>query len=221
LPARLAACLLALATFLTIVSPADAAVPDRKAWVLWNQPGGSVVPFGIWPAATTVTPLGVGRYQVKFPGQGAPNGIVHVTAVNNTPHWCQAENWGQSGADEIAIIRCYRVGGALDVSSFSAFFVRASGGPSSGPYGYVDSAASGALISQFNSTGAPNTSTPGGVGQWLVRFPGLVTGGPLDGSLQATAVNPLQGARCKVSGWHPPAAVRTSRCSASTRPAPC
>lgn len=201
LPARLAACLLMLATFLTIVSPADAAVPDRKAWALWNQTSASIVPFGTWPTTTTVTPLGIGRYQVKFPGQGAPNGIVHVTAVNNTPHWCQAENWGQSGADEIAIIRCYRVGGALDVSSFSAFFVRASGGPSSGPYGYVDSAATGALISQFNSTGAANTSTPGGVGQWLVRFPGLVTGGPLDGSLQATAVNPQQGARCKVGSW--------------------
>ncbi|MEU0093504.1 hypothetical protein [Kribbella sp. NPDC006257] len=201
LPARLAACLLMLAMFLTIVSPADAAVPDRKAWVLWNQTSASIVPFGTWPTTTTVTPLGIGRYQVKFPGQGAPNGVVHVTAVNNTPHWCQAETWGQSGADEIAIIRCYRVGGALDVSSFSAFFVRASGGPSSGPYGYVDSAATGALISQFNSTGAANTSTPGGVGQWLVRFPGLVTGGPLDGSLQATAVNPQQGARCKVGSW--------------------
>lgn len=31
LPARLAACLLMLAGFLTITAPADAAVPDRKA----------------------------------------------------------------------------------------------------------------------------------------------------------------------------------------------
>ncbi|WP_112243913.1 hypothetical protein [Kribbella monticola] len=201
LPARFAACLLMLATLLTVVGPADASVPDRKAWVLWNQTAAAPVAFGTWPASTTVVPIGVGRYQVKFPGQGAANGVVHVTAVNTAPHWCQAETWFQSGADEFVNIRCYRVGGALDPSSFSAFFVRASAGPSSGPFGYVDSAASGALVSQFNSTGALNSSTPGGTGQWLVRFPGLVTGGQLDGSLQATAVNSAVGARCKVSTW--------------------
>ncbi|GAB2592976.1 hypothetical protein [Kribbella endophytica] len=201
LPARIVGCLLMLATFLVVVRPAAAAVPDRKGWVLWNQTSGTTTAYGTWPAPTTVTVVGVGRYQVKFPGQGAPNGVVHVTAVNNAPHWCQAENWFQSGADEIVNIRCYRVGGALDPSGFSAFFVRASGGPAPGPYGYVDSAASGALVSQYNSVGAPNTSTPTGVGQWLVKFPGLVTGGPLDGSVQATAVNAATGARCKVSAW--------------------
>jgi hypothetical protein len=201
LPARLAACLLMLAGFLTIAAPADAAVPDRKAWVLWNQTSGTTIGTGTWPANTTVVVLGVGRYQVKFPGQGAPNGVVHVTAIHNAPHWCQAENWFQSGVDEIVNIRCYRAGGVLDPTSFSAFFVRASGGPAPGPYGYVDSAASGALVSQYNSTGAANSSTPTGVGQWLVRFPGLVTGGSLAGSLQATAVNNATGARCKVSGW--------------------
>ena len=201
LPARLAACLLMLATFLTIVRPADAAVPDRKGWVLWNQTTSTTIGTGTWPAASTVVVLAPGRYQVKLPGQGAPNGVVHVTAINNAPHWCQAENWFQSGPDEIINIRCYRVGGALDPTSFSAFFVRASGGPAPGPYGYVDSAASGALASQYNSTGAANSSTPTGVGQWLVKFPGLVAGGTLDGSLQATAVNAATGARCNVSGW--------------------
>lgn len=201
LPARLAACLLMLATFLTIVRPADAAVPDRKGWVLWNQTTGTTIGTGTWPAGSSVVVLSPGRYQVKLPGQGAPNGVVHVTAINNAPHWCQAETWFQSGPDEIINIRCYRVGGALDPTSFSAFFVRASGGPAPGPYGYVDSAASGALVSQYNSTGAANSSTPTGTGQWLVKFPGLVAGGTLDGSLQATAVNAATGARCKVSGW--------------------
>ncbi|WP_020391175.1 hypothetical protein [Kribbella catacumbae] len=201
LPARLAACLLMLATFLTIVRPADAAVPDRKGWVLWNQTSGATIGTGTWPANTTVVVLGPGRYRVTFPGQGAPNGVVHVTAINSAPHWCQAESWFQSGANEIVNIRCYRVGGVLDPTSFSAFFVRASGGPAPGLYGYVDSAASGALVSQYNSAGAANTSTPTGVGQWHVRFPGLVAGGSLDGNLQATAVNAATGARCKVSGW--------------------
>lgn len=93
-------------------------------------------------------------------------------AIHNAPHWCQAESWFQSGIDEIVNIRCYRAGGVLDPTSFSAFFVRASGGPASGPYGYVDSAASGALVSQYNSTGAANSSTPTGIGQWLVKHLG-------------------------------------------------
>ncbi|MFC0629362.1 hypothetical protein [Kribbella deserti] len=198
---RILACIALLAAFFGFVRPAQAAVPDAKAWVLWNQTSGATVGFGTWPANTTVTPIGVARYQVRFPGQAAPGGVVHVTAVHDAPHWCQAETWFPSGADEIAIIRCYRVGGALDPSSFSAFFTRSSGPSASGPYGYVDSQASGALVSSYNSVGAANVSTPTGVGSWHVRFPGLVTGGPLDGSLQATAVNNVTGARCKVGGW--------------------
>ncbi|MFI5729055.1 hypothetical protein ACIA49_02975 [Kribbella sp. NPDC051587] len=202
LPARFAASLLMLAGFLTVAAPAaDAAVPDRKGWALWDQTAGAVVPTGTWPGGSTVVPVAFGRYQVKLVGQGAPQGVVHVTAINNAPHWCQAENWGVSGADEIINIACYRVGGALDVSSFSVFFVRASGGPAPGPYGYVDSPPSGGIISQYNSAGAPNTSTNLGVGQYQVKFPSLVAGGTLDGSLQATAVNPQQGARCKVRNW--------------------
>lgn len=211
LPARLLACLLMLATALTIIQPASAAVPDRKGWVLWNQTAGTTIATGTWPAPSTVVVLALGRYQVKFPGQGAPNGVVHVTAINTAPHWCQAENWFQSGADEIVNIRCYRVGGVLDLTSFSAFFVRASGGPAPGPYGYVDSQPNGALVSQYNSAGAPNTSTPLGVGQWQVKFPGLVAGGTLDGSLQATAVNPQTGARCKIRGWTSSAAGQDVR----------
>ena len=38
--ARLLACVLMPAGALTIIQPADAAVPDRNAWVLWNQTAG-------------------------------------------------------------------------------------------------------------------------------------------------------------------------------------
>lgn len=202
LPARLAASLLMLATILTIVQPADAAVPDRKGWVLWNQTTATVVPTGTWPAGSTVTPLGgTGRYQIRFAGQGAPNGVVHVTAINDAPHWCQAETWFQSGVDETAIIRCYRTPGVLDWTSFSASFVRASGGPPHGPYGYVDANGTGGTISQYNSSGGVNTATLLSTGQYQVRLPGVVTGGNFDGSVQVTAVNAGLGARCKVRIW--------------------
>lgn len=199
--ARLVVPLIGVAAALGVAAPANAAVPDRKGWVAYNQPAAAVVPAGTWPPATTVVVLAVGRYQVKFPGQGAPNGIVHVTAIHNGPHWCQAEAWFVSGADELVNIRCYRAGGVLDHSSFSAFFTRSSGLGAGGPYGYVDSLPTGVLVSQYNATGAANVSAHLAVGQWQVKFPGLVTGGPVDGSLQATAVQAGTGARCKVATW--------------------
>lgn len=200
--ARFTIGLAALAAVMAVTAPAGAAVPDRKGWVLWNQGPAATIVFGTWPAATTVIPLApAGRYRIKFPGQAAPGGIVHTTAINSSPHWCQAESWSPSGPDEIAIIRCYRIGGVLDPTSFSAFFTSASGLPGPGPYGYVDSQAGGVIVSQYNSSGGVNTSTPGGGGQWTVRFPGIITGGPLDGGLQATAVNTATGARCKVASW--------------------
>jgi len=200
---RLAAVLAAVVSLVPATStPSQAAVPDRKGWVLYNAIGVTTVAFGTWPAATTVTPLApAGRYQVKFPGQGAPGGVVHVTAVNSAPHWCQAEAWGVSGADEIVILRCYKLGGVLDPTSFSAFFTSSSGLGAFGPYGYAFSSATGTVLNQYNSSGAANTVTTGPVGQYLVQFPGLVTGGPLDGSLQATAVNSATGARCKIAKW--------------------
>ena len=201
LPARLAASLLMLATFLTATQAADAAVPDRKGWILWNQTTTSVVPTGTWPAGSTVTPIVVGRYQIKFAGQGAPNGVVHITAINEAPHWCQAETWFQAGADEIAIVRCYRTPGVLDWTSFSASFVRASAGPPHGPFGYVDANGTGGVISQFNSAGGINTANLLTTGQYHVRLPGVVTGGTFDGSVQVTAVNAGTGARCKVRSW--------------------
>jgi len=195
-PAMVGAC-----AALTVTAPADAAVPDVKGWVAYNQPAAAVLPGSTWPPATTVVVLGVGRYQVKFPGQGASGGVVHVTAVNGAPHWCQAETWFVAAPDELVNIRCYRPGGVLDHSSFSAFFTRSTGPGAAGPYGYVDSMPTGVLVSQYNSAGAGNTSTHLAVGQWRVRFPGLGTAGPVDGGLQATAVNTGIGARCKIATW--------------------
>ncbi|MBB5867741.1 hypothetical protein F4553_001120 [Allocatelliglobosispora scoriae] len=203
--ARLAVLAIALTTAVSAV-PAHAATPDARAWVLRDQSAAtpSVVPYGTFPAATTVSTLAVGRYLVTFPGQGASGGIVHVTAVATTPKWCQAENWFQSGPDELVIIRCHQPGGALVASGFSAFFTSSSpGGSAFGPYGYVDSNASGSIVSQFNSTGAANTSVSGPPGQWTVTFPGLLPGiSALAGGVQATAVNPQIGARCKVGSWN-------------------
>ncbi len=180
---------------------AHAAVPDKFAFVLYY--GGTVVPSGTLPAATTVAASPPGQYKVTWPGAAAKLGVVHVTAISQVPHWCQVNGFGISGSDEVAAISCYKVGGGLDDAGFSAIFdssTGTSGGP--GSFGYVDAQASGALTAQYNSVGAPNTVTHTGTGVWKVNFAALPTSGDISGSWQVTAVNkPTVPARCKVLSW--------------------
>lgn len=71
------AALAVLASGFAVAGPqgaAQAAVPDRFGFVLWN--GSGPVGSGTWPSPTAVTVLGVGRYQVIFPGQAAAGGVV-------------------------------------------------------------------------------------------------------------------------------------------------
>jgi hypothetical protein len=182
-----------------LATPAGAATPDRFGFVLWN--GGAVVPSGTTPAATIVIPGPPGRYRIIFPGQAASGGVVHVTAINDAPHWCQADGWGVSGADEIVAVSCYKVGGVLDPVAFSAIFSRSSGPLSTpgGLFGYIDANPAGTLVSQYNPSGALNTVSHGVVGQYVVTMPGLGTPGPVDGSVEATAVSPSVPARCKIA----------------------
>jgi len=180
--------------------PADAAVPNRFGFVLFN--GVAVVGSGTTPAATTVLVGPPGRYQVRFPGQAAKGGVVHVTAINPKPHWCQTDKFGPSGVDEIVAISCYRPGGVREKSAFSLIFSSSSGpAAGGGRFGYVDAQPSGLLVSQYNSAGLANGVAHAAVGKWLVKLPGLSTPGPQDGSFQVTAVSPNVGARCKVANW--------------------
>jgi hypothetical protein len=199
-----AVCALAAATIGLTLSgsgnTAHAAVPDRFGFVLWN--GAATVGSGTWPAATTVSVLGPGRYLVKFAGQAAAGGTAHVTAINSAPHWCQLNNFTPSGADELVTISCYKVGGVPDPTAFSAIFDASSGPASSvGSFGYVNSQPSGTIISQYNSALLANSVIHTGVGLWTVKLPGLATPGPIDGSLQSTAVSPQIPARCKIASW--------------------
>ncbi|MEV4133522.1 hypothetical protein AB0J72_15290 [Dactylosporangium sp. NPDC049742] len=193
----------ALTGALGAARPAAALLPDAFGFALWS---GGVVSQQ-WPAATTVTPSGVGRWLVKFPGIAAAGGVVHVTAVHDgfaTPpgRWCQAEAWGPSGPDELVKVSCYRPGGILDSQpGFSVQFARSSGVFAAARFGYVDANSAGGIITQYNTTGAANTVTNAGAGLYSVGLTGLGTAGPQAGNVQVTAVNPAAGARCKVASW--------------------
>ena len=183
-------------------SPAAAALPDAHGFVLYN--GAITVPSGTWPAATTVAGGPAGVYTIRFPGQAAKGGVVHVTAINTGPRYCQAVKWGPSGSDEIVVVLCAVPGGALSPTAFSAFFESSSGpaGPINGEFGYVHyNEATGTLTDQYNSVGALNTVTPTpAAGVYEVKLPGLSTAGPIAGGLQVTAVNSTPG-RCNVRDW--------------------
>jgi hypothetical protein len=201
---RVGVALLALSGVVAVGSPSVAAVPDRAAFVLFT--GGAVTEA--MPAGTTVIPIGVGRWQVRFPGAGIVGGVVHVTAVHDAlsdppGRWCQAEAWGAAGIDELVRVACFAPGGVLDSRpGFSLLFSRSSGViAAAGHYGYIDSTAGGAIISQYNSAGAANGVIHAGVGAYSISFPALGTPGTHDGSMQVTAVNAGVGARCKVAGW--------------------
>ncbi|GAA4446965.1 hypothetical protein [Phytohabitans houttuyneae] len=194
-----AACAAAALATAGLAAPARAAVPDGHGFVLWN--GAATVPGGTWPPATIVTPGGSGLYRIIFPGQAARGGVVHVTAVNGGPAWCQALRWGPTGADEVVYVRCYKPGGTPADTPFSAVF--ASSTPPDGlpgQYGYVHADLAGTVISQYNSASALNSVVPlGPPGQYRVRLPGLATPGPVDGSVQVTAAHPNVGAHCEVA----------------------
>ncbi|WP_432984281.1 hypothetical protein [Dactylosporangium sp. CA-233914] len=199
--ARGATLLMALAAgAVAWTAPASAAMPDKFAFVLWN--GSATVPTGTTPSATTVVTGPPGRYRITFPGAAAARGVVHTTAINTVPHWCQANSWGPVGSDEVVYVDCYKAGGTPDFTPFTAFFESSSppNAAISGHFGYVDAQPTGALVSQFNSAGAVNSVSPMAVGVWAVKMPGLATPGPIDGSLQATAVATTP-ARCKVLKW--------------------
>jgi len=179
---------------------ASAAVPDQFGFVLWN--GGAVDPTGTTPPGTSVGVGGVGQYKIDFVGAAAKGGVLHVTAINPAPHWCQVNSFGPSGPDEIATISCYQVGGALDYTDFSAVFGSSTGPIGPGAFGYVNALPGGSLVSQYNSSGAGNSVAHVSTGVWQVKFPGLSTPGPIDGSLQATAISPVTvPARCKIFNW--------------------
>jgi len=192
---------IALVGAVSAAGPAQAAVPDGHGFVLWN--GATTVPGSTWPAATTVTPGGGGLYRIIFPGQAARGGVVHVTAVNPGPVWCQPIRWGPSGLDELVYVRCYQPGGSTVNTPFSAVFASSSppdGIP--GRYGYVHSNPVGTILSQYNSSLAANSVVPlGPLGQYHVRLPALGTPTTTDGSIQVTAADPNTGAHCEVARW--------------------
>ncbi|GAA1398132.1 hypothetical protein ACFQZ4_08920 [Catellatospora coxensis] len=195
---------------------AHAATPDRWAFAFMDNPVPPAAylmdPTRQWKSDnipnSTVSPLVVGRYRVKFPSIASANGVAHVTAVAGDPRWCQVWNYYASGADQIVEVQCYKYTGAVISPDWSAFTVMysTSSGPLVGPgtYAYVQGKSTGGTNTSYNPFGLVNTVTHGGIGTgvYKVWLPGVSTG-LQDGNLQVTAQHPNSPRRCKVDNWIP------------------
>ncbi|WP_327039398.1 hypothetical protein [Micromonospora maris] len=211
------AAVLAAAGALMPAAPAAAATADRWGFAYVKDPTVSVWTVldttrqwgswktafpGAWADGIKVAP---GRFQVRFPQIGAGSrGVPHVTPVNRTGHYCEVVRWGQSGADQIVDVQCHRPGGARDDTPFTVLWTTSSGTvPAATSHAFVQWAG-GALTQSYNSTGMGNGAGAFGVGQYVVRLPGVGQSGVLAGNVQVTAVqtNALP-RRCKVYSWSP------------------
>ncbi len=193
----------------TAAGPAQAAVPNKWGFAFVNKPAVPGIPdpthqAGSWPAAFKVhsAPGAVGRVLVTFPRIASKGGVVHVTAVNAGPVWCQAEKWGPSGPNEAVVVRCHKAGGAPVFSPFTVLYTTSTKGPfpAGRAYGYVHFQPSAGIVATFNSVGAANMVAPGPVGVWVVRMPGLGSS-TWAGNVQVTAVDPSGPAKCEIAGW--------------------
>ncbi|GAB3418896.1 hypothetical protein [Flindersiella endophytica] len=145
-----------------------------------------------------------GQYEVRFPGVGAPRGVVHVTAISGAGNWCQVRAWAQVAADELVRVDCYRPGGVLAPTNFSVVLT-GTREPAPGGHAYVHTNPAGGLLSSFNSSGGANVVTPVVPGMWRASIQGFGAA-TRAGNVQVTAVNAAMGARCKVTNWWPAAA---------------
>ncbi|MFC6086755.1 hypothetical protein [Sphaerisporangium aureirubrum] len=209
-------CVIALvaAGLATTVTSAGAATPNVWGFAVVNVTSGVPLPShqaGSWPTGfnVTVSSSAVGQFLVTFPQIGTTaRGIVHVTAISQSPVWCQVQAWGTNGTDELALVQCYQYGGAPVYTAFSIMFEESTGTvpPAQGALAYVHW--NGGMIgSTYNSLGATNTVIPVGVGIWNVTLNGLGTGTQA-GGVQVTAVNTASAARCKVGAWVSTGAVQ-------------
>ncbi|WP_328405087.1 hypothetical protein OHS70_37420 [Streptomyces sp. NBC_00390] len=151
----------------------------------------------------TVVRTGVGQYTVRLPKLGLSGGTVHVTAYGATSHSCNVAGWAPVGDRLDVRVRCFTPSGSRANTRFTASFVNTA--YLGGRFGYLwanqpsSSSYTPSTTYQFNSSGATNTITRSGVGQYSVRLPGI---GSAAGHVQVTAYGDVT-ARCKVVNWYP------------------
>jgi hypothetical protein len=135
-------------------------------------------------APVTVASIGVGLYNVRFLGVGAPPGVlsgnVQVTAQqpNAQPRRCKILRWDAAAADVVVYVACHDpVTGAAMNSDFTASFHRersvyASFVPPK-YFGYLATPFAGPTNYSYPLGVGANSFSPSGLGTYTVKFPAL------------------------------------------------
>ncbi|GAA1747129.1 hypothetical protein [Luedemannella helvata] len=152
-------------------------------------------------------PIGVGAYEVKFPGVAGRglSGNLQATAIgpNAQPRRCKIAKWGVSGADVIAYVFCFDAAGVRTNTEFAVSYHRERSvvGPYPPKYfGYLwtpDLAGPSNYNNLYGfgaNTGAPVIGLPG---HSAYRFPGV---GEKETHAQVTAYGDDPN-YCTISGW--------------------
>lgn len=164
-----------------------------------NYQYNSTSPFA---AINTVTWMGTGRYRVTFTGL-ATRGVSHVTAYGGDNVICAPA--GSVTTDLMVLeVECVNPAGDLVNHTFTASYTNVKQSWQGRPmaYAFVDPfrGVLDPLTGQYNSTGATNTLIYNGVGDYVLRLPGL--GGSAAGHVQVSAWWGFnRGERCKVAVW--------------------
>jgi len=162
-------------------------------------------------APNTITRGGVGDYTVRFTNLGAlSGGTVDVTAYGSTNHTCKVGFWFPSGGDQYVDVRCFTAAGVAADTLFTASYIRPVQNPGDIGFLWANDPFSASYTPsptyQFNSTGATNTVTRSGVGNYLVSMPGL--GAAPAGHVKVTAYGTGDASACKVGYWTESAGAR-------------
>lgn len=172
-------------------SSSKVAAPGAYAYLLADSLGGLVHSYNSTGAPNSVAQVGPGVYRVHVDGVGTGvlAGHLQVTAhsPNGIPRKCKVARWDPSGKGYHAIVRCFDGVGTPADSGFNLTYhrERAVFGGLAPPkrFGYLWSPGLG-TPADYNSFGFVNSIVVTGIGQRLVRFPGV---GVAETHVQVTA----------------------------------
>ncbi len=190
-----------------VVEPPQPAGPTLAGYVWADSPGAAAyVPDATYQynstgAANDITRFGTGRYSVRMPGLGVNEGTVTVTSYATSAR-CKATGWGSFDlVDQFVGVACDDSAGNPVDAVYAVAFQRVDAGEGARAYVWADDATAAQYDPdpsyQHNSTGATNSISRSGVGQYRVFLPGLSS---TSGHVQVTAFGGGTG-YCKVLTW--------------------
>jgi hypothetical protein len=150
----------------------------------YNSAGGTIA----------ITRSGAGVYQVRFNGMAGAGGVAHASAYGSSSI-CTVASWIQSGGNELVNVRCFTSAGVPADSRFIASVTNRNDGIARGYLWNNDpTPPAGGYAPQaqyaFDSTGAPITVFPDGVGGYAVELNAFgqdIAGAWMSGALRVTA----------------------------------